>query len=168
MLVDAQGNRLDAIRKAAHWRLFEALQQNAMLFAPLRDAVNACVSAIVSDCPQGKEPAVDSTAVGPLVFSRLGARWPSEYGQWHALTCSQNLQHEGVNAERMYGMMLWYVLAAERPERWLAPPQGEKRVYRLDEPTPEAHVLSVDRQMLVDLRHALREQVARLDRLLGD
>src|SRR5262245_55166614 len=131
MLVDEQGNCLDAIRKADDWRMFEVLLQTPSLATPVRSAVDGHISAIVSRQSPGTQVAIDSTAGGPPVFTRLGAQWASDFGQWHTARCVENSQYRSVTAERVYGMMLWYVLATDRPERWLVPPQGARRVYKL-------------------------------------
>jgi hypothetical protein len=168
MLVDDQDNRVAGIRKANHWRLFEALLQNNALATPLRKAVNDYVDAALADHKPVTDTAIDSTAAGPPVFSRLGAQWPADYKQWHAAMCSREPEYKTITAERMYGMMLWYVLAEDRPERWLVPPQGEKRVYKLlgvEAPSP---LVSPERRMLIELRSALRGHLAKLDAFLGD
>jgi hypothetical protein len=168
MLVDSQGNKLDAVRKADHWRMFEALLQYPAVATPLRNAVNSYVAAAVADHRPRTEKSVDSTAAGPQVFSRLGGQWTSDYTRWHADMCSQRPENRAITAEQIYGMMLWYVLAADRSERWLAPPQGEKRVYKLLEPEAASQATSPERQMLLVLRQTLRDQLAKLDEFLGD
>jgi hypothetical protein len=167
MLVDEQGNNLDAIRKADHWRLFEVLLQTPSVANPLRSAVDGHISATVAAQPPGGHVAIDSTAGGPPVFARLGAQWATDYAQWHSARCVQNPKYRTVTAERMYGMMLWYVLATDRQERWLVPPQGAKRVYKLLRPGCEVAALSAERQLLLEVRQVLREQIAKLDAILG-
>lgn len=167
MLVDDQGNPIDAIRKADHWRLFEDLLQAPSLATPLRSAIDGHISATVAAQSPGAQVAIDSTAAGPPVFTRLGAQWASDYVQWHTAKCAQNPQHQNVTAERMYGMMLWYVLASDRPERWLVPPQGAKRVYKLLGAAPKEPPVAPERQLLFEVRQALREQLAKLDSFLG-
>jgi hypothetical protein len=168
MLVDKQGTRLDAIRKADHWRLFEALLQNTALATPLRSAVDSCISASVSEHSPGEPLVIDSSATGPRVFVRLGAQWPSDYAKWHAAASARQPKCQDVTAERMYGMMLWYVLAADRGERWLAPPQGGKRAYTLLADRASGAPVSAERRVLIELRQALRAQLAKLDAALGD
>jgi hypothetical protein len=168
MLVDNGGNRIDAIRKAEHWRLFEALLQTPSLADPLRTAIEEHISATLAHHAPGVQVAIDSTASGPPVFARLGAQWVSDYGQWHAARCAQAPQYRDVTAERMYGMMLWYVLATDRPEQWLVPPQGAKRVYKLLLPGSEVSPKALERQLLLEVRRVLREQLTKLDSFLGN
>jgi hypothetical protein len=130
MLLDGQGNRLEPIRKADRWRLFEALLNNGALANPLRTAVDGYVSDAVAAKQAGRDVVIDSTAAGPHVFGRLGTQWLSDYKHWLASKCSESPGHQEIRAEGMYGMMLWYMLA-DRPERWLAPPQGGKKAYKL-------------------------------------
>jgi hypothetical protein len=150
ILLDGQGNRLAPIRKADRWRLFEALLNNVPLATPLRTAVDGYISDTVAGKQAGRDVVIDSTAAGPHVFGRLGTQWLSDYKQWLGSKCSESPAYQEIRAEGMYGMMLWYILAADRPERWLAPPQGGKRVYTLLEddtasqaPVPERRSLIV-------------------------
>jgi hypothetical protein len=131
MLVDAQGKQLTSIRNPDRWRLFEALLTNEALATPLRAAVDGCISNAVAGRQPGKDVIIDSTAAGPDVFGRLGSQWLADYEQWLATKASQNPVYQQINAERMYGMMLWYVLAEIRKDCWLAPPPGGRRAYRL-------------------------------------
>jgi hypothetical protein len=168
MLVDAQGKPIGPIPKAEHWRLFEALLQDDSLAAPLRDAVNGYIDSEVAAALHGQEVGIDSTAAGPQVFGRLGSQWLTDYKRWHAGMCAQNPEYKSITSERMYGMMLWYVLAADRPERWEVPPQGEKRVYKLLDRAVSTPQVSPERRMLLELREALRGHLDKLDALLGD
>ncbi len=170
MFVDAQGNRIEAIRKAPRWRLFEAMLEDRTLSDPLRAAVNSHIDAAIADHLPHHELVLDSTAAGPQVFGRLGRSWQPEYDRWHAAMCARNPEYQSITSQRMYGMMLWYVLAADRRERWEAPPQarGQNRVYKLLAPD-EANTppMSAERRLLIELRESLRSQLAKIDELLG-
>ncbi len=168
MLVDGQENALEAIRKADHWRLFEALLKELSLEAPLRSAIQSHINSVLAKHPGDQEVAIDSTAAGREVFGRLGTHWPSDYKQWHTAMCEQNPEFESITPERMYGMMLWYVLAADRPERWAAPPRDGKRVYKLLDRQAHAPLMSAERTLLIELRDDLRNQLARIEALLGN
>jgi hypothetical protein len=168
MLVDAQGNELEAIRKAMHWRLFEKLLEDRSVSDPLRTTINSHIDAVIADHLPSHEVAIDSTAAAPQVFGRLGASWPTEYNRWHAAMCAQNPEYQSITSERVYGMMLWYVLAADRRERWEVPPQGEKRVYKLLTRQASTPQMSAERRLLIELRESFRSQLARIDELLGN
>ncbi len=172
MLIDAQGTRLREVRKATHWGPFEALQQNPALAVPLKEAINDYVSELVNQQVPSGDVAIDSTLAGPQVFSRVGSEWLSRFTQWNDKMCTKNPEHKKITPERIYGMMLWYVLACVRPERerWIASPpgKGRNRVYKLEEAAAELTMISVDRQMLIELRQSLRDHLAKLDDVLGN
>jgi hypothetical protein len=171
MLVDAQGNPVGPIPKAERWRLFEALLTDDALATPIRGAVNSYIDSEVAAHLPGQELRIDSTAAGPHVFGRLAPQWLNDYARWHSGMCDQHPDHpefRTISSERMYGMMLWYVLASDRPERWEVPPQGERRAYRLLGAGAIALPVSPERRMLQELRDALRDHLAKIDKMLGD
>ena len=137
MLENEFGKRLAGIRNAPHWQVFTELFQEATLWDPLRQAVEAHVNAAVATQGTGgatHQVTIDSTDAGPSVFGKMAADWGANYLRWLAdLHRRKPNVPDDVVARQVEGMAIWYILAELRPdERWLAEPYKKPpRVYKM-------------------------------------
>lgn len=137
MLENESGKRLPGICNGEHWQVLRELLQEAPLWDPFRQAIEAHVNAAVAthgNGGPGHQVTIDSTAAGPSIFGTIAADWETNYRRWLADLHQSKLNvPDQVEARQVEGMAIWYVLAELRPdERWLAPPyQKLPRIYKL-------------------------------------
>jgi hypothetical protein len=131
-LWNEHGSQLTPPFGGPHWATFAAFRAEAPAQeTALRDETLARVHEVLTAHPVAPAGTVqiNSTVAGTLVLRRLPADWSRRLAAW--LNGHQPPLHS-VDAGQMYGMMLAWLLAYTRLERWqMTSDENKQHVYVL-------------------------------------